>query len=238
MLRKLSMQVQACFDRALDAKRKADGTADPARKAEFRQFEKSWLALAESYEITERLTDFTAENAGWQRRFNERRRVGARQDDEVRLQRFIQEGDVEALFERMWLSSIVEFSDDAIVSKNLDGTITSWNKGAERLYGYLAQEAIGKPVTVLIPQGRQHEEDAILKLVRRGDRVEHYETVRQRMDGRPVDISLTVSPIKGAGGEVVAASVVARDITERKRTEAQVSILAREAEQRRTWRKR
>jgi hypothetical protein len=117
MLRKLSMQVQACFDRALDAKRKADGTADPARKAEFRQFEKSWLALAESYEITERLTDFTAENAGWQRRFNERRRVGARQDDEVRLQRFIQEGNVEALFERMWLSSIVEFSDDAIISK-------------------------------------------------------------------------------------------------------------------------
>jgi hypothetical protein len=83
MLRKLSVQVQVCFDRALDAKRKADTTANPARKAEFRQFEKSWLVLAESYELTERLTDFTAENAGWRRRFNERRRVGARQDDEV-----------------------------------------------------------------------------------------------------------------------------------------------------------
>jgi PAS domain S-box-containing protein len=200
MLRKLSVQVQTCFDRALDAKRKADGTADPARKAELRQFEKSWLALAESYELTERLTDFTAENADWRRRFNERRRVGARQDDEVRLQKIIQEGNIEALFERMWLSSIVEFSDDAIISKNLDGTITSWNKGAERLFGYLAEEAIGKPVTILIPADRQYEEDAILKVIRRGDRVEHYETVRQRKDGRLVDISLTVSPIRGAEG--------------------------------------
>jgi PAS domain S-box-containing protein len=216
MLRKLSVQVQTCFDRALDAKRRADGTADPARKAELHRFEKSWLALAESYELTERLTDFTAENAGWRRRFNERRRVGARQDDEVRLQRIIEEGNVEALFERMWLSSIVEFSDDAIISKNLDGTITSWNKGAERLFGYLAEEAIGKPVTMLIPADRQYEEGAILKLVRRGDRVEHYETVRQRKDGTRVDISLTVSPIRGAEGKVVAASKVARDITERK----------------------
>jgi hypothetical protein len=100
MLRKLSAHVQMCFDRALDAKRKADGTAHPARKAEFRQFEKSWLALAESYELTERLTDFTAENADWRRRFNERRRVGARQDDEVRLQRIMQEGNIGALFMR------------------------------------------------------------------------------------------------------------------------------------------
>jgi PAS domain S-box-containing protein len=217
MLRKLSAQVQMCFDRALDAKRKADGTAHPARKAEFRQFEKSWLALAESYELTERLTDFTAENADWRRRFNERRRVGARQDDEVRLQRIMQEGNIGALFERMWLSSIVEFSDDAIISKNLDGTITSWNKGAERLYGYSAEEVIGKPVTILIPPDRQYEEDAILKVIRRGDRVEHYETVRQRKDGSLVDVSLTVSPIRGAEGKVVAASKVAHDITDRKR---------------------
>jgi PAS domain S-box-containing protein len=124
----------------------------------------------------------------------------------VRLQKVIQEGNVEALFERMWLSSIVEFSDDAIISKNLDGTITSWNKGAERLFGYLAEEAIGKPVTILIQPDRQYEEDAILKLIRRGERVEHYETVRLRKDGSRVDISLTVSPIRGAGGKVVGAS--------------------------------
>jgi PAS domain S-box-containing protein len=150
----------------------------------------------------------------------------------VRLQRMIQEGNIEALFERMWLSSIVEFSDDAIISKNLDGTITSWNKGAERLFGYPAEDVIGKSITTLIPPERQDEEGAILRLIRRGDRVEHYETVRQRKDGRLVDISLTVSPIKGAAGKVVAASKVARDITERKRIEAQISILARETEHR------
>jgi PAS domain S-box-containing protein len=108
----------------------------------------------------------------------------------------------------MWLSSIVEFSDDAIRSSNLDGTITSWNKGAERLYGHLAEEAIGRPVTYP-DRTAQYEQDAILKLIRRGERVEHYETVRQRKDGRLVDISLTVSPVRGAGGKVVAASKVA-----------------------------
>jgi PAS domain S-box-containing protein len=186
-------------------------------KADFLAMEKHWLALARSYEFTERLTDFTAENADWRRSFNERRRVGARQDDEQRLQKIIQEGDVEALFERMWLSSIVDFSDDAIISKNLDGTITSWNKGAERLFGYLAEEAIGKSVTILIPPDRHYEEDRILKLIRRGERIEHYETVRRRKDGSLVDISLTISPLRGAEGKVVGASKVARDITERKR---------------------
>src|SRR5215467_14960262 len=128
MLQKLSEKVQACLERAFEAERKAWESADPALKADFLEMEKRWLALAQSYEFTERLTDFTAENADWRRRFNERRRVGARQDDEQRLQKIIREGDVEALLERMWLSSIVEFSDDAITGKNLDGTITSWNK--------------------------------------------------------------------------------------------------------------
>jgi len=216
VLEKLSEKVQACLDRAFEAERKAWESADPALKADFLEMEKRWLALAQSYQFTERLTDFTALNAEWRQGFHERRRVGARQDDEARLQKIIQEGNVEALFERMWLSSIVEFSDDAIISKNLDGTITSWNKGAERLFGYLAEEAIGMPVTILIPPDRLYEEDAILKLIRRGDRVEHYETIRQRKDGRRVDISLTVSPIRGAEGKVVGASKVARDITERK----------------------
>jgi PAS domain S-box-containing protein len=131
-----------------------------------------------------------------------------------------------------WLASIVEFSDDAIVSKNLDGIITSWNKGAERLFGYLADEAVGKPVTILIPPERLDEETEILKRLRRGDRIEHYETVRRRKDGSLIDVSLTISPMKGAEGKVVGASKIARDITERKRSEAQISVLAREVEHR------
>jgi PAS domain S-box-containing protein len=131
-----------------------------------------------------------------------------------------------------WLASIVEFSDDAIVSKNLDGVITSWNKGAERLFGYLAEEIIGKSITILIPPERLHEEHAILGRIRRGDRVDHYETVRRRKDGSLVDVSLTISPMRGAAGEIVGASKIARDITDRKRSEAQISVVAREAEHR------
>jgi PAS domain S-box-containing protein len=131
-----------------------------------------------------------------------------------------------------WLASIVESCDDAIVSKNPDGFITSWNRGAERLFGYLAEEVIGKPVTILIPQDRQNEELSILKRIRRGDRIDHYETIRQRKDGSLIDVSLTISPMRDADGHVVGASKIARDITERKRSETQISALAREAEHR------
>jgi PAS domain S-box-containing protein len=131
-----------------------------------------------------------------------------------------------------WLASIVEFSDDAIVSKNLDGVITSWNRGAERLFGYLAEEVIGKQVTILIPLDRQSEELDILERIRRGERIDHYETVRQRKDGKLIDVSLTISPMRSAEGNVVGASKIARDITERKRSEEQISTLAREAEHR------
>jgi PAS domain S-box-containing protein len=131
-----------------------------------------------------------------------------------------------------WLASIVEFTDDAIVSKNLNGIITSWNKSAERLFGYLAEEAVGKPVTILIPPERLDEETAILERIRRGDRIDHYETVRRRKDGSLIDVSLTISPMRDAEGKVVGASKIARDITERKRGEAQISMLAREAEHR------
>jgi PAS domain S-box-containing protein len=131
-----------------------------------------------------------------------------------------------------WLASIVEFSDDAIVSKNLDGIITSWNQGAERVFGYMAEEAIGKPITMLIPADRQDEERVILERIRRGDRIDHYETIRQRKDGSLIVISLTVSPVKNAEGKIVGASKIARDITERKRSETQISVLAREAEHR------
>jgi PAS domain S-box-containing protein len=128
--------------------------------------------------------------------------------------------------------AIVESSDDAIISKSLDGIIASWNSGAKRIFGYTAQEAIGKSVTILIPAGRQNEEPEILRRVWRGDRIDHYETVRQRKDGSLIDISLTVSPVRDAQGTVIGASKIARDITERKRSEAQITILAREAEHR------
>ena len=131
-----------------------------------------------------------------------------------------------------WLASIVESSDDAIVSKNLDGIITSWNRAAEHVFGYSTREAIGQPITLVIPEGRQSEEREILTRIRRGERIDHFETVRQRKDGSLIDISLTVSPVKDANGTIVGASKIARDITERKRTQDQISVLAREAEHR------
>ena len=131
-----------------------------------------------------------------------------------------------------WLASIVESSDDAIVSKNLDGIITSWNRAAEHVFGYSTREAIGQPITLVIPEVRQSEEREILTRIRRGERIDHFETVRQRKDGSLIDISLTVSPVKDANGTIVGASKIARDITERKRTQDQISVLAREAEHR------
>ena len=130
------------------------------------------------------------------------------------------------------LASIVETSDDAIISKNLDGIITSWNKGAERIFGYMAEEIIGKSVKVLIPRENHAEEDTILERIRRGQRIEHYETIRQRKHGSLINVSLTVSPVADHQGKIVGASKIARDITERTRTEAQISLLAREAEHR------
>jgi PAS domain S-box-containing protein len=130
------------------------------------------------------------------------------------------------------LASIVEFSDDAIVSKDLDGIILSWNRGAERLFGYSSSEVVGKPITILIPSDSQTEEGRILGRIRRGERVDHYETVRRRKDGSLVDISLTVSPIRDADGTIIGASKIARDITERKRREELVDLLAREVDHR------
>ena len=130
------------------------------------------------------------------------------------------------------LASIVESSDDAIVSKDLNGIITSWNGGAERLFGYRAEEVIGKSVTILIPTDRIDEEPEIIARVRRGERVDNYDTVRRRKDGSLVDISLTVSPLKDAGGRIVGASKIARDITERKRALEQQGLLVKEMKHR------
>jgi PAS domain S-box-containing protein len=130
------------------------------------------------------------------------------------------------------IAAIVESSEDAIISKDLNGIITSWNKGAERIFGYTSKEAVGKSIMMLIPSDRQDEEPAILKRLRRGERIERHETVRMRKDKSTLDISLTVSPITDAAGNVVAASKIAHDITERRRSEQQITILAREAEHR------
>ena len=131
-----------------------------------------------------------------------------------------------------WVASIVDFSDDAIISKNLDGVITSWNRAAERVFGYTAEEAIGQPITIVIPRDRHAEERTILTRIRRGERIDHFETVRQRKNGSLIVVSLTVSPVKNAKGEVVGASKIARDVSEQKRTQEQITTLAREAEHR------
>ena len=126
------------------------------------------------------------------------------------------------------LAAIVESSDDAILSKDLDGVIESWNRGAERLFGYSEDEAIGRPITMLIPPDRLYEEPRIIERIRRGERVGHYETVRRRKDGTLVDVSLSVSPVKDAEGRIVGAAKIARDITELRRIQNQQTLLLRE----------
>jgi PAS domain S-box-containing protein len=123
------------------------------------------------------------------------------------------------------LAAIVESSDDAIASKDLNGIIQSWNKGAERVFGWTAEEIIGKPVTVLFPPDRYDEEPEILARIRQGERIDHYETVRKRKDGTLIDVSLTVSPVRDENGTIVAASKIARDVSERKRIERQRDLL-------------
>lgn len=127
--------------------------------------------------------------------------------------------------------AIVESSDDAIISKALDGTIMSWNPAAERLFGYAADEMIGKSISLLMPQERYDDMEAILGRIRRGERVDHYETVRVSKTGRKIAVSLSVSPVKDASGRIVGAAKIARDISGRRRAEAERERLLREAQQ-------
>ncbi|MGO1075594.1 PAS domain S-box protein [Inquilinus sp. CA228] len=126
------------------------------------------------------------------------------------------------------LAAIVESSEDAIVAKDLNGIITNWNRGAERLFGYTAEEAIGQPITIVIPADRLDEEPEILARIRRGEWVEPFETIRRRKDGSLVEISLMISPVRNRTGEIVGASKIARDITERKRAQERQTLLLRE----------
>ena len=124
--------------------------------------------------------------------------------------------------------AIIESSEDAILSKDLNGVILSWNASAQRLFGFTAEEAVGKPITIIIPVDRLDEEPLILEKINRGERIEHFETVRQRKDGSFVDISLTISPIRNSRGKVVGASKIARDITDLRRARDRQQLLLRE----------
>lgn len=133
-------------------------------------------------------------------------------------------GDEAAAF----LAAIVESSDDAIISKSLQGIITTWNLSAERLFGYPSDEAVGRPITILIPEDRLDEEPAILARINAGERVDHFETIRRRKDGTLIDISLTISPIRGSDGKIIGASKIARDISDRKRAVEHQNMLLQE----------
>lgn len=130
------------------------------------------------------------------------------------------------------LAAIVQSSNDAIISKDLNGIITSWNAGAQRLFGYTAEEAIGCSITMLIPPDRHHEENDILARIKRGEQIEHFETKRQRKDGSLLDVSLMISPIRDQRGRIIGASKIARNITDRKQAEARMQLLAHEADHR------
>ena len=120
------------------------------------------------------------------------------------------------------LAAIVDSSDDAIVSKTLDGIISSWNTAAERLFGYSAREAVGQHISLIIPANRRNEETVIIERIKKGERIEHFDTVRVRKDQTPLDISLTISPVRDASGKIIGASKIARDITQRKRIEREL----------------
>ena len=133
--------------------------------------------------------------------------------------------------EALQLAAIVSSSDDAILSKDLNGIIQTWNRGAEKIFGYSAEEAIGRPITMLIPKDRLGEETEVLSRVRAGLSVEHFETIRRRKDGSLVNISLTVSPVRTASGEVIGASKIARDITEQRRLLAEAEAASRQKDE-------
>ena len=134
--------------------------------------------------------------------------------------------------DRAYLATIVDSSDDAIVGKDLNGVITSWNAGAERLFGYTAAEAVGRSITFLLPPGREHEEAGILQRLRLGQRIEHFESLRLTKDACLIDVSLTISPIMDVSGRIIGISKIARDITDKKEADAAIRQLNADLESR------
>jgi PAS domain S-box-containing protein len=134
----------------------------------------------------------------------------------------------------LFLSAIIESADDAIISKTTQGVITSWNRAAERVFGYAAHEVVGRPITILIPEERGDEEKRILAKIHRGEHIDHYETKRIRKDGRIIDVSITISPVKNEYGEIIGASKIARDITDRKLADIRRDELLRQEQRART----
>ena len=128
------------------------------------------------------------------------------------------------------LESIINNSDDAIISKTLDGIITSWNKGSEKIFNYTADEILGQHISVLIPDYLIHEESEIIKKIKAGERVEHYETLRKKKDNSIFPVSITVSPVRDASGMIIGASKIARDITKQKQAEQALQISLKETE--------
>ncbi|MBB6250310.1 PAS domain S-box protein [Nitrospirillum iridis] len=139
---------------------------------------------------------------------------------------------MEALSPHAMLAAIVDSSDDAIISKTLDGTVTSWNAAAERLFGYTAEEMLGQNIAILAPPGREGEMPSILARLKEGDRVSHFETLRRHKDGHVVEISLSVSPIHDQEGTLIGASKIARDIAQNRRSQRQISFLMQEVDHR------
>jgi len=131
---------------------------------------------------------------------------------------------------RSFLTAIVDSSDDAIIGESLDGNIASWNDGASRLFGYTSSEVVGKPMTILLPAALWKGEGAIFERLKRGDRIGHFDTVRRRKDGSDIEVSVTISPVRDSSGQVIGASTVARDITDRKRAEQDVARARESAE--------
>ena len=163
----------------------------------------------------------TQEKIEWMLRQLKRARAAEVEREELIAKRVALKEAQRAAEASEWLAAIVQSSDDAIVGKDLNGIVNSWNKGAERLFGYTASEMIGKSITTLMFPAQVSEESEILRRIRRGERIEHYETKRHRKDGTPIEISLTVSPV-WLEGQIIGASKIARDITAWKRSEQEL----------------